>query len=323
MAALVPVWRDPAVYGEPHTAEVHPDQLDRWLARGWIQGVPPIMPDPAASPVFQCITGLLNTAWNPADIRPDRAATEGQLAELARGMAVDAKVYIATYNVTTAREIIAYLDSAAEPFAPLVVKRGNDYYTAILATRSGDDSVIVRVLGSGSGDYIVFNYTVRGSVWSNSSHTFQRKLESGTNIKTINGASLLGNGDIEVSGGNREYQLCVADTGGNVVQIGDIKIDNTDYGIFEFYYKTDALPNSTVKTFTFTNLLADYTIRDFVDATGVTSNGVFVGNGRTDNNNRLIVQQFSKVSKNLQIRTYQDFSWETATLKVMFIGSRV
>lgn len=375
--ATVRMHRDPAL-GEPHTADVHPSEVDRWQARGWIQGDAPPILDPAANPSYQTITGLINTAWNPADVQADRAATEGQLAALALGGGaavdlsgfakkaelatvatsgnyrdlrdppdipaayddsglvarvaaleaapnVDARVFVATYNVTPAQEIIAYLDSANEPFAPVIVKRGNDYYTAALATKSGDDGVIVRVLGSGSGDYIVFNYTVRGNAWSNSSYTFQKKLVSGTDIKTINGESLLGSGDIAISGGSadkREYLLCVADTGGNVVQIGEIKIDGTDYGVFEFYYKTDALPSVAAKTFSLANLLADYTIKDFIDATGITSNGVFIGNGRTDNDNRLIVQQFSKNNKNFQIRTYLDFSAQTATVKIQFIGSR-
>lgn len=109
------------------------------------------------------------------------------------------KSFIATYNVTTSQELIGYLDSAKEPFAPVVVKRGSDYYTAALATKSGDDKVILRVLGSGGGDYIVFNYTISGSSWASSSYTFQKKLTSGTDIKTVGGQSLLGSGNINIA----------------------------------------------------------------------------------------------------------------------------
>lgn len=111
------------------------------------------------------------------------------------------KSFVATYNVTTAQELIGYLDSAKEPFAPILVKRGSDYYTAALATKSGDDKVIVRVIGSGSGDYIVFNYTITGNIWASSSYVFQKKLESGASIKTVNNQSLLGSGNIDISGG--------------------------------------------------------------------------------------------------------------------------
>lgn len=123
---------------------------------------------------------------------------EGTLT--ATGTGGDAKAFIATYNVTTAQEIRDYLDAANEPFAPIVVKRGSDYYTAALATKSGDDAAILRVLGSGGGNYILFNYTVRGTTWSSNSYTFQKQLVSGTDIKTVDGQSLLGAGDLDLSG---------------------------------------------------------------------------------------------------------------------------
>lgn len=110
---------------------------------------------------------------------------------------------------------------------------------------------------------------------------------------------------------------------GNVVQIGSLMRESGDeVGIFEFYYRTSALPNTTTKEFTLRPLLADYTVNDFIDATGMTQNGIFIGNGRTDNNNRLIVQQFSKNNKTVTIRTYQDFSSHTALLKIQFIGTK-
>lgn len=113
---------------------------------------------------------------------------------------LEKKVFVAEYNVTTAAEIRAYLDSAEEPFAPILVKRGNDYYTGILATKSGSDAAIIRVIGSGSGEFFLFTYTVTNATWANSSYGLQKKLESGTNIKTINGESILGSGDLEVDG---------------------------------------------------------------------------------------------------------------------------
>ena len=445
-----------------------------------------------------------------------------QVKDLAERVKGAGKAFVATYNVTTAAELAAYLDSTKEPFAPILVKRGNDYYTAILATKSSD-SVIVLVIGSGSGDYCIFNYTVTGSTWASSSYGFQKKLVSGTDIKTINNESLLGSGNIDVSAdltdyydktetdallddkadadttytktevddlmdtkedvgvvfdastdysyatlsnaaskglvyvqfngrkllvtyvndveGERDisfyvenssgtytgqyefrwidgehqtpqrryvyptggttgqvltkksnsnsdvewadaggakvqvnrtgefgqtrdgdnlisfsdngtnvdmqmakgstannltlatkdyvdgrtdnYEVCVEDVGGNVIQIGTIQEGSNSYGLYQFYYRTSALPAANAAiAYSAATLLADYTIASFVDATGITSNGIFIGNGRTDNDNRLIVQQFSKNNKSITIRTYKDFTAETALLKVIFMGNK-
>ena len=120
-----------------------------------------------------------------------------------------------------------------------------------------------------------------------------------------------------------EYEICVNDVGGNVVQIGTIKEGTEQKNLYQFYYRTGDLPaaEGTV-VYNFTNLLANYTISDFIDATGITSNGIFIGNGRTDNSNRLIVQQFSKNNKTITIRAYQSFAGNTALLKVIFIGKK-
>ena len=77
-----------------------------------------------------------------------------------------------------------------------------------------------------------------------------------------------------------------------------------------------------MQEYSFANLLADYTIKDFIDGTGMTSNGIFIGCGRTDGTNRAVIQQFSKNNKKVQIRTYQDFSQQTATIKIQFIGKK-
>ena len=121
----------------------------------------------------------------------------------------------------------------------------------------------------------------------------------------------------------REYVLSLEDVGGNVVPIGAITVDNVRYGLYEFFYKTGALPASnSTKVYSFASLLANYSILNFIDATGITSNGIFIGNGRTDNDNRVIVQQFSKNNKTITLRAYQDFTRETGTLKVQFIGKK-
>lgn len=118
------------------------------------------------------------------------------------------------------------------------------------------------------------------------------------------------------------YETCNNDTGGNVIQLGTVVRDGATLGLYQFFYKTGALPATGTAEYSFANLLANYTVNDFIDATGMTGNGIFIGNGRTDNENRLIVQQFSKNRKSITIRVYQDFSSQTAFLKVLFIGRR-
>lgn len=113
----------------------------------------------------------------------------------------DDKVFIAVYNSTTAQEIIAYLDASNEPYAPMLIKRGSDYYTVTTASKQGADKVIIRSFATLSGDFYMFTYTVTNGVWASSSYGFQKRLESGTNIKTINGESLMGSGDMVISGG--------------------------------------------------------------------------------------------------------------------------
>lgn len=154
----------------------------------------------------------------------------------------------------------------------------------------------------------------------------QDTLVSGTNIKTVGGQSLLGAGDIPLPSPSYIVDKPSGSSSqlGNVVQVGTLQnTDGTEYGIYEFYYRTTALPtaDATIE-YTLLPLLEDYTILDFVDATGVTSNGVFIGNGRTDGTNRLIVQQFSKVRKAVILRAYQDYSAQTALLKIKFIGTK-
>ena len=153
----------------------------------------------------------------------------------------------------------------------------------------------------------------------------QDTLVSGTSIKTINGESILGSGDVSVSqmpsyivdkpeGNNAQL--------GNVVQVGTLQDISGEVGIFQFFYRTSALPDNTSKEYTLLPLLQDYNIVDFLDGTGVTSNGIFIGNGRTDGTNYLIIQQFSKNRKAVILRTYQDYSTQTALLKIKFLGTK-
>ena len=282
--------------------------------------------------------------------------------------------------------------------------------TAVTAGGSQDKSVTVTGINGTAVEVDLNNdptVNVVSPMLFNETVELQKKLVSGTNIKTVGGQSLLGSGDIPISGGGGnsflitkgtttyaqlvankskemwfvdpaettfaprpviacvvreasqqvlitvqkttssnevwqvgsdnawsvvqtnqflklpQYQLSNNDSGGNVIQKGEIVISGATYGLFEFYFQTGLLPaaNAT-EVYSFANLFASYTIHSFVDATGMTEDGIFIGNGRTDNDNRLIVQQFSKNSKNVTIRAYKDFSTKTALLKVQFIGTK-
>lgn len=52
--------------------------------------------------------------------------------------------------------------------------------------------------------------------------SYQVPLVSGTNIKTINGESILGSGDIAISGGNSNANVQAVDTGD---VIDDVTVD--------------------------------------------------------------------------------------------------
>lgn len=117
-----------------------------------------------------------------------------------QGGGSDDDVFVATYGVTTAQQINAFLDSD-DPKAPMVVKRGNDYYTVITTAKQAENKVIIRTFATLSGAFYIFTYTVTDNTWANANYGVQQMLVSGTNIKTINGQSILGAGNIDVGGG--------------------------------------------------------------------------------------------------------------------------
>lgn len=284
------------------------------------------------------------------------------------GSGGDVKVFVAEYNVTTAQEINAFIDSNKEPFAPILIKRGNDYYTAITAQKQADNKVILRSFATLSGDYYVFVYTITNGTWAASNYPFQKKGDAYTKSETD---ALLANkaaqssvvalqrtaedlrlaneateseltefkdsiaidlgGIVESLNAKQDKFVYVVDkpegstpVSGNVVQVGTLtNTDGTEYGIYEFYYKTSALPAAdSTKTYSFSPLLDDYTIFDFIDQSGITSNGHVISSGRTDGTNRVIIQQFSKNNKNVMIRAYGDYTEQTALLRIKFIGTK-
>lgn len=90
---------------------------------------------------------------------------------------VDKKVYIATYQQTTAQDILEFLIDTNEPFAPIVVKRGNEYHTCLLAFKKSNTSVYIRTLGTISGVYYIFNYTITNNRWSVETFKVQQDID--------------------------------------------------------------------------------------------------------------------------------------------------
>lgn len=88
----------------------------------------------------------------------------------------NAKALIATYNQTTAQEIMTYLETEGD-FAPVLVKRGNDYYTAITVAKKDSESVYVKTFGSLQGKYYIFTYTVKEAVWATSTYGLAGETE--------------------------------------------------------------------------------------------------------------------------------------------------
>ena len=114
-----------------------------------------------------------------------------------RGVALEEKsIFIAEFNVTSAQQINNHIGQGHS--TPILVKRGDDYYTSLIVRTLAEDKASIRALGSVSGSYYIFNYTVTNSSWSSATQGLQNILVSGTNIKTINTQSLLGSGDISV-----------------------------------------------------------------------------------------------------------------------------
>ena len=58
---------------------------------------------------------------------------------LAKKEDLDKNVFVAVYNQTSAQELLDYLATTNKPYAPIVVERGGQYYTAILSFKQNDE----------------------------------------------------------------------------------------------------------------------------------------------------------------------------------------
>ena len=90
---------------------------------------------------------------------------------------LDKNVFVAVYNQTTAQELLDYLATTNRPYAPIVVERGSQYYTAILSYKQNDETAYIRILGSANGEYTIFNHSIKGNVWGTETTTLQKKID--------------------------------------------------------------------------------------------------------------------------------------------------
>lgn len=125
--------------------------------------------DISDKPTFASVatTGSYNDLSNKPSIPPDYGA---------RIAALEGKMFIAVYGSTTAQEIIQYANPDNEPFAPIMIRRGNDYHTATSILKQNEQSVILRALGTISGVHTIFTYTITNGIWATAVTQLQEKV---------------------------------------------------------------------------------------------------------------------------------------------------
>lgn len=184
---------------------------------------------------------------------------------------------LSTQGITDADwdEIVASINAHRPIYAGL----GNRYYTAECLYQDGSN--IIRMTASdelnhffyiftkrGTNDYTM-TYEVRPYVTEVEKHTWSAKqdaLISGTNIKTINNQSILGEGNITIEGGmDEDTELLISSA---LVDLNDRKIDATE--VKENYQKKGDYATN-VKVDTKANISDVPTNTDYEEAQKITS----------------------------------------------------
>ena len=137
------------------------------------------------------------------------------------------EVFIAKQGTTSAAELIAAYEANQ---AILIVPSGTIYtswrWLSIgLDRKSATKCEVIAIFINGSNlnsGLTLVKFTVDGTTWTYASQGVQNKLVSGENIKTINGNSLLGEGNIDVSSsGGAEFGIDEASNTGVLGQNND------------------------------------------------------------------------------------------------------
>lgn len=209
----------------------------------------------------------------------------------------------------------------------------SNYYT-----KSEVDNLIQNAIGTIDLD----EYYKKGETYSNIEvdnllQSKQDELISGTNIKTINNQSILGNGNIDISSGEIPYYgMWLSHWTLTTTEFYEPKLieyvnigpnppsDENKYGVYKLYYYITSLPSSATAQEYIIDTLSNYEIHTFLNIYGFTTNGYKLSNGRTDNTtNNIIIQQASKNRKSVMLRCYSNQSNEGAYLVIEFIGKEM
>lgn len=118
-------------------------------------------------------------------------------------LGITKEVFIAKQGTTSAAELIAAYEANQ---AILIVPSGTVYtswrWVAIgLDRKSATKCEVIAIFNNGSNlnnGLAIVKFTVDGTTWTYASQLVQNKLVSGTNIKTINNQSVLGEGNLDI-----------------------------------------------------------------------------------------------------------------------------
>jgi hypothetical protein len=123
-------------------------------------------------------------------------------------------------------------------------------------TVSGTDSVVtIQEISAGSG------ITLTSGVASVDTSTIQAKLVSGTNIKTINGSTILGSGDIVVSGGGGSGLTATAiKTSAYTAAVNELVRCDTTGGVFNVTFPSAPADGSIIGILDVAGTFATYAV---------------------------------------------------------------
>ena len=106
------------------------------------------------------------------------------------------------------------------------------------------------------------------------------------------------------------------------MELGTVADGGKTYTLYRFLYRTEALPANSSMEIDLSALMGDYAVKEWTSADGFVDSHK-MSSGRTDNlNNVCIIQQLTKNTKKLYLRTYADLSAKTALLQLEFYGEK-
>ena len=202
------------------------------------------IPDPPTPTVYDNLIALINTkqdllvsGTNIKTINGNSLLGSGNISILPQGIypCTTASTFSDIYSAYYTSKLLPVFDDG----------NGNKYYPVDLAQSSPNSIQFASVKENSSGIQIYIEIVDTSNVWTGSSFGYvQEKLVSGTNIKTINNNSILGSGDLPISGGSELYECTFASDGSGTTQtdiaqaLNDGKLPYVEYGGYYYYYIT-------------------------------------------------------------------------------------